>query len=35
MVDNEYNMAIYKSVKFSTETVMRNTEMLKFVPDLL
>ena len=32
MVDNEYSMDIYKSVKISIEAVMKNTEMLKFVP---
>ena len=35
MVDNEYNMNIYKSAKISTATVMRNPEMLIFVPDYL
>ena len=33
MVDNEYSMDVYKSVKISTGTVMRNLENLKFVPD--
>ena len=32
MVDSEYSMDIYKSVKISIEAVMKNTEMLKFVP---
>ena len=32
MVDSEHNMDTYKSVKISIETVMRNPEMLKFVP---
>ena len=35
MVDNEYNMDIYKSVKISIGVVMRNPNMLKFVPDHL
>ena len=35
MVDSEYNKDIYKSVKVSIGTVMRNLEMLKFVPDHL
>ena len=35
MVHNEYNMDICKSVKTSTGTVMKNPEMLKFVPDHL
>ena len=30
MVDIEYSMDIYKSVKISIGTVMRNLEMLKF-----
>ena len=33
MVDSGYNRDIYKSAKSSTGTVMRNAEMLKFVPD--
>ena len=33
MVDSEYSMDIYKSVKLSIGTVMTNPEMLKFVPD--
>ena len=32
MLDSEYNMDIYKSVKISIGTVMENREMLKFVP---
>ena len=35
MVDSEYNMDIYISVKISIETVIRNPEMLKFAPDHL
>ena len=35
MVDSEYNMDIYKSVKVSIEEVMKNPEMLKFIPDHL
>ena len=35
MVDNECNMDIFKSVKISIGTVMRNPEMLKFIPDHL
>ena len=35
MVDNEYNMDIYKFIKISIGTVMRNPEMLKFVADYL
>ena len=36
MVDSEYNMNICrKSVKTSIGTVMRNPEVLKFVPDRL
>ena len=33
MVDSEYSMEIYKSGKICTGTVMKNQEMLKFVPD--
>ena len=33
MFDSEYTMGIYKSVKISIGTVMRNPEMLLFVPD--
>ena len=35
MVDSEYIMDIYKSVKIGIGTVMRNPGMLKFVPDHL
>ena len=35
MVDSEYSMDIYKSVKTSTGTVMENPKMLKFFPDHL
>ena len=35
MVDSEYNMDIYISVKISIGTVIRNPEMLKFTPDHL
>ena len=35
MVNSEYSMDIYKSVKVSIGTVMRNPAMLKFVPDNL
>ena len=35
MVDNEYNMDIYKFVKISIGTVMENSEMLKLVLDHL
>ena len=35
MVDSEYSMDIYKSVKISVGRVMRNPEMLKFIPDHL
>ena len=35
MVDSEYNMNVYKSVKKSIGKVMRNPKMLKFVPDHL
>ena len=35
MVGSEYSMNIYKSVKISIETLMKNPEMLKFVPDHL
>ena len=33
MVDGEYSMDAYKSAKTSMEIVMKNPEMLKFVPD--
>ena len=32
MVDNEYNMDIYKSVKIRIGALIRNSQMLKFVP---
>ena len=35
MVDREYSMGIYKSVRISIGTVMKNPEMLKFVLDHL
>ena len=35
MVDSEYGMDIYKSSKINMGTVMRNPEILKFVPDHL
>ena len=35
MVDSEYNMDIYNSEKICIGAVMRNPEMLKFVPDHL
>ena len=35
MVDSEYSMDIYKSVKVSIGAVMRSPEILKFVPDHL
>ena len=35
MVDSEYSMDIYKSVKIGIGTVMKNPEMLRFVPDHL
>ena len=33
MVDSEYRMDIYKSVKISIGTVMKNPQMLKLVSD--
>ena len=33
MVDSEYSMDIYKSVKIRIEAVMKNPETLKFVSD--
>ena len=33
MVDSEYSMDDYKSTKISIEVIMKNPEMLKFVPD--
>ena len=35
MVDSEYSMNINKSIKISIGTVMRNPEILKFIPDHL
>ena len=35
MVDSEYSMDIYKSVRISIATALKNREMLKFVPDHL
>ena len=35
MVDREYSMGVYKSVKINVGTVMENPKMLKFVPDHL
>ena len=35
MVNNEYSMIIYKSVKVSIGTFIKNPKMLKFVPDPL
>ena len=35
MVDSEYSMEIYKSEKISIGTIMKNPEILKFVPDYL
>ena len=35
MVDSEYSMDIYKSVRISIATVMKNRKMLKFLPDHL
>ena len=35
MVDSEYSMDINKSIKISIGTVMRNPEILKFIPDHL
>ena len=33
MVDTEHSMGIYKSVRISSGTVMKNPQMLKFVAD--
>ena len=33
MADSEYGMDVYNSVKISIGTVMKNVDMLKFVPD--
>ena len=35
MVHREYSMDIYQSVKINIGTVMKYSEMLKFVPDNL
>ena len=35
MVDHDYSMDTYKSIKIITGTIMRNPEMFKFVPDHL
>ena len=35
MVDNAYSTNNYKSSKTSIGTVMKNSEMLKFLPDYL
>ena len=35
MIDSEYSMDIYKFVKISIGTVMKNSEMLKFTLDHL
>ena len=35
MVDSEYSMDIYKSVKTNIGTVIKNPEMLKLLPDHL
>ena len=35
MVDSECSMDIYKSVKISARIVMKNPQMLKFLPDYL
>ena len=35
MVDGKYSIGIYKSVKINIGTVMKNPEMLKFIPDHL
>ena len=35
MGDSEYSMGIYKSVKISIGTVIKNPEMLKFILDRL
>ena len=35
MIDSKYSMDIYKSARISIATVMKNREMLKFVPDHL
>ena len=35
MVDSEYSTNIYKSLNINMGTIMRNPEMLKFVPNHL
>ena len=35
MVDSEYSMDIYNSLKIIIGTAMKNPELLKFVPDHL
>ena len=35
MVDSEYSINIYKSLKLCIGAVMKNPEVLKFVPDHL
>ena len=35
MADSEYSMDIYKSININIGTVMKNPEMLKFLPDHL
>ena len=35
MVDSKYSLGTYKPVKINIVTVMRNLEMLVFVPDHL
>ena len=35
MINNEYNMDIYESVKISIVTVIRNPEIIIFAPDHL
>ena len=35
MIDSEYSTNIFKSLNISIRTVMRNPEILKFVPDHL
>ena len=35
MIDSENRMDVYKSIKISIGTVIKNPEMIKFVPDHL
>ena len=35
LADSDYDMEIYTSAKISIKTVIKNPEMLKFVPDHL